>query len=501
MAPSASRSDHLVVGRRRIILLTAGVAGISLTAGVAAAGRVVSPREAAARREPPEPGVITAPVEMRIVRNVVVTRGEVVYEGAADIALSTAGLESNPVVTGQVPRVGDTVEAGQVILQVVGRPVVALPGSVPTYRTLSPGSAGPDVLQLKAALVGLGLDPGNTASDLYDQQTAAAVAALYTRIGYTPPVADESLLEEMRTAQETVTTAEEEVVAAQGELDVALQPIAESERLEADAAVTSAQWALTGAQVEGDPVAIAESQSQLAIAVARRDELLAPRTAPVESATLGHAQGRLDTARFELAELGARAATRLPAAEVVFVSNLPRRVDAVHVISGGAVNGPVLRLSGTDVVVLASLGTVDAQLVTAGLGAELDLGDSTGTGTVLEVRDVVVPEGEEEEPDPEAPRREAVVRPDGVTPAQVEQIRGQNLRVTIPVQSSDGEVLAVPLAAMTAGPSGEARVEVQRSGGSVERVEVEVGLSAGGFAEIRNADGPLRAGDRVVVGQ
>ena len=88
-----------------------------------------------------------------------------------------------------------------------------------------------------------------------------------------------------------------------------------------------------------------------------------------------------------------------------------------------------------------------------------------------------------------------------MSPEQVERLKGENVRVTIPVQSTAGEVLAVPLAALSAGPGGEARVEVQRSDGDVERVEVEVGLSAGGFAEVRTPDNSLKEGDQVVVGQ
>jgi hypothetical protein len=58
----------------------------------------------------------------------------------------------------------------------------------------------------------------------------------------------------------------------------------------------------------------------------------------------------------------------------------------------------------------------------------------------------------------------------------------------------------VPLAALTAGPGGESRVEVQRNGEMV-LVEVEVGLTADGYAEVEPVDGELAEGDLVVVGE
>jgi multidrug efflux pump subunit AcrA (membrane-fusion protein) len=68
------------------------------------------------------------------------------------------------------------------------------------------------------------------------------------------------------------------------------------------------------------------------------------------------------------------------------------------------------------------------------------------------------------------------------------------------VSSTAGEVLAVPLAALTAGPGGEARVEVL-DGDTGTLVEVTTGLAADGFVEVSAVDGDLGAGDRVVVGQ
>jgi hypothetical protein len=73
--------------------------------------------------------------------------------------------------------------------------------------------------------------------------------------------------------------------------------------------------------------------------------------------------------------------------------------------------------------------------------------------------------------------------------------------VTIPVKSTNGKVLAVPVAALSAGPDGSSRVEVQRNG-TTDLIKVTVGLSADGYAQVTPVGGgKLAPGDQVVVGR
>ena len=73
-----------------------------------------------------------------------------------------------------------------------------------------------------------------------------------------------------------------------------------------------------------------------------------------------------------------------------------------------------------------------------------------------------------------------VIAPKSLTPAQLERLREANVRVTIPVKSTNGKVLAVPVAALSAGSDGASRVEVLRNG-KVELIPVKVGLTADGY--------------------
>jgi multidrug efflux pump subunit AcrA (membrane-fusion protein) len=78
-----------------------------------------------------------------------------------------------------------------------------------------------------------------------------------------------------------------------------------------------------------------------------------------------------------------------------------------------------------------------------------------------------------------------------------------NLRVTITAAATDGEVLVVPLAAVSSAADGSTRVSILGSAnGSPVEVAVTAGLSADGFVAIEPVEpGSLAAGDLVVVGR
>ena len=124
------------------------------------------------------------PVENRVIANDVTMRADILYDEAVEVKIETGEISGAAVVTGKLPEVGAEVAAASVFLEIAGRPVIALPGELPAYRSLRVGVSGPDVLQLKQALASLGIDPGSVESDLYDARTAAAVDQLYVMAGY-----------------------------------------------------------------------------------------------------------------------------------------------------------------------------------------------------------------------------------------------------------------------------------------------------------------------------
>lgn len=478
--------------RSRTLVTVGGVAVAALAAGIFAGTRVTSPADAAARVAPPEASDVTVPVELRTLSSEVVTRGDVSFAGAVAVEPEVGGLENPPIVTGQVPEVGAEITEGAAILEIVGRPLIALAGELPMYRSLRPGLSGPDVVQLEQTLQRIGLDPGEV-DDEYTAATGRAVAELFERIGYEPPPADPQVEAERDAAQDAVDAAEDAVDAAEQAREAAQQGPTDSERVAAENAVRQAERDLENAERAGDKAVIAQAKDQLRLMRAQLDDLLDGRDTSAEEAAVDAAEEQLDDARNALAEAEARAGTPLPASEVVYVPSLPRRVDEVTVRRGTQIDGAVMSVSGASLVITTNVDDVARALLAEDMPVTIELPtDEEVAGTITAI---AAAEGEE------ATGYTVSITPGELTPEQVEALRGANVRITVPVESTDGDVLAVPLAALTAGPGGESRVEVQRDG-VTELVEVEVGLTAEGYAEVRPVEGAtLAEGDLVVVGE
>jgi hypothetical protein len=77
---------------------------------------------------------------------------------------------------------------------------------------------------------------------------------------------------------------------------------------------------------------------------------------------------------------------------------------------------------------------------------------------------------------------------------------GASVVLNITVDSTDGEVLAVPLAALSVGADRSSRVEVREDDGTTRSVTVNPGLSANGLVAVTAVDGELEKGQLVVVG-
>lgn len=509
----------------RTIAILAVTAVVSLGAGLGLGRLVQSPAEAAAAAAPPEAGLITVPVELRSLTNDVVLRGDVLYEDPVQVTVETGDLGGPAVVTGQVPVPGATISAGDVMLEVGGRPVVALDGELPVYRTLRAGVSGPDVVQLKEALAGLGIDAGDVTSPVYDARAAAGVEALYARVGYPAPSPGEDVAAAEDAARDALRFAQDQLTQARADLGRAQAGGPRSEQVRLQAEVDSAQYRLDVAraacatpspEVPCDRGAVIDAEGALAVAVAARAEgQTAPDTSAERSAVQA-AERAVGEAQADLADTLTDAMTPMPAGEVVFLDALPRRVDSVEVRRGSTVSGsPVMSVSGATLQVVGSVTAADAALLTVDAPVVIQLPDGAEVGgTVAEIggEDPAAPSGGAGEGDgygagggedaggQDRGRERVVVVPGDLTEEQRFTIQGMNVRVTVPVGSTAGDVLAVPIAALDTGAAGEARVEVVAEDGSSEVVVVRTGLAAGGYVEVSAVDGSLEQGDRVSVG-
>jgi hypothetical protein len=194
----------------------------------------------------------------------------------------------------------------------------------------------------------------------------------------------------------------------------------------------------------------------------------------------------------EVGRLSSRAGVQVPANEVLFFPNLPVRVDAVKAKRGNTVSGRVMNVTNSRLAIDSSLSVSDVRLVRVGdpvVIEDQDLG-VRARGRVSRVMRTPGTNGV----DPS--RFYMAVVPTSNLPSLV----GASVKLTIAVKSTNGQVLAVPVSALSVGGDGRSRVQV-RHRGRIELVPVDPGLAAEGLAEVRPTHKlALRPGDLVVVG-
>ncbi len=115
--------------------------------------------------------------------------------------------DGRSVVTRGLVTPGQQLCAGQVLLHVNGRPLIALPGAFPSYRDLVQGNQGDDVVQLQQALVSLGYSM--RADGEFGAVTARALADLYKGLGYSASTISSSQAGGSRAAGSGVDITEE----------------------------------------------------------------------------------------------------------------------------------------------------------------------------------------------------------------------------------------------------------------------------------------------------
>ncbi len=479
----------------RTLWIVVAVAVASLVAGLLIGSFVVAGADA--RQEAPEPGLVTVPVEFGPLTNDVTIRADVGYADAVEVTLDASSITGPAVVTGQVPEVGAQFVALSVALEVAGRPVIVLPGDLPAYRTLRFGVSGPDVLQLKQALAAVGLDPGDVTSNLFDQTTADAIGQLYAAVGYPAPPLPEGAEETYRAAQDGVRAAEDALASARQQLARAgsgPDPVAV---LRADNAIASLQRQIAEAR-ETDPARVPDLEGELAVAELERKQLFAGVDTSAEQSMVDSAHAQVSAAYESLERARQGVQPSLPSSEVLYLTQLPRRVDDVRVVRGDVLQGAAMTVSGAAVQLTGGVAEADARLLAVGDEAVFELADDAEhLATITELTPGAT----------SSDRWQIVLEPQPLTPEQIGQLQGTNVRVRIAVGATDGDVLSVPLAALSAGPGGESRVEVvegdPRDGAAAKTrlVVVEPGLAARGVVEVTPVEGELAEGDLVVVGR
>ena len=309
-------------------------------------------------------------------------------------------------------------------------------------------------------------DDAKRAKEFADERLRQAMAGMHPDTGLPPTPEELAILEQEAADAATARTL------AQQALDAAVATQTQ-EAAEAAAAVRAAEDAVVLAQVS-------------------LEEFLAPTSVSLLSEAVVDAQEDVATANEQLAELQAEIGITLPASEVIILATLPVRIDDAAVERGSTVSGAVMTVTGSRLAIKSSLDAADAQLVAVDTVVRIeedDLGVDV-EGVVAFISDRPGTDGVAEDD------YYMEVLPDE-TP---EGLVGANVKITIPVGATAGEVLAVPAAALSATADGSTRVEVEEADGTTRFVTVMAGLAAQGLVEITALDGDLAEGDLVVVG-
>ena len=259
-------------------------------------------------------------------------------------------------------------------------------------------------------------------------------------------------------------------------------------RLEADLAIQSAT---REASLAEERVKVAE----VAVNAARLEGERTVRTA-LEQQALAEFDLKVATERYdrldrELSAARAKLGVQMPADEVVFIPSLPIRVHEVTAAVAGNASGPVMTVTDNELSIDSQLPLEAAPLVKPGMKVAIDeqaLGIKA-TGSVETVANTPGTRGVDGYHFYLGVKVEA-------TPVV---LAGFSVRLTIPIETTKGAVIAVPVSAVSLAADGTSRVLVDR-GGRSEYVTVQPGLSTGGYVEVKNADGRLAPGQLVVVG-
>lgn len=238
--------------------------------------------------------------------------------------------------------------------------------------------------------------------------------------------------------------------------------------------------------------AVPTARRQVTLAKQRLQVLRTPGDTEIQRLLTESAAKEVRGTAEEVARLAGKVGVQLPANEVLFFPTLPLRVDNVRVKRGDSASSRVMTVSNSRLAVDSSLSLDDAKLVRLGASVKVeepDLGVRTN-GVVTQVADR--PGTNKVDPS----RVYLEVTP-GTAPAQ---LVGASVKLSISVKSTGRKVLTVPVTALSVGADGTSRVQLQRSGGQSEFVNVEAGLAAQGLVEVRPVGGELEAGNLVVVG-
>ena len=433
--------------------------------------------------------------------------GSVVPAPAADIAVAQADLETARAnATSVSVAAGRAVADAQAVLDGASDGVATATQVAASANAVA--QAGVDAKQaaLDDVLANPATTPTQEAAARADLAAAQANADNVSLVGEQSVADAQSVLDDAPAALDAARTegaaavavAEADVAAKKAVVDALTNPgpATPSDRAAAEADLATAMANQDSVRLAGEQAvdqATIEVANVWADVNAQSSALATAWTARTNAeGSLGERASAAGLAQQEADLAHRQAGIQVPADEVVFVPTATVKLSEMLVVQGDPAVGGLMLVTDSQVFVDGSLAVEDAGLVEAGATVELDeasLGIATegvisfvapGPGTNGVDGFHVYFEASVSDPPP--------------------NLVGASVRLTIPVTSTGGTVLAVPVSALTMGADGSSRVQVDTTHG-LEIVEVTPGLSADGYVEITPVgDEVLNEGELVLIG-
>lgn len=206
-APSLERSDLEVRGglgppRSRWLMAWIAVCVIIATGAYLLGGLIRSPWDDAVANSQASP-LVTSEVVLRDFSPSVAEVDGVASVGVVMEVAPTSADGAKMVVSKEYAVAGDVLGPGDVIVEVSGRPILAMPLPFPLYRDLIPGDVGSDVEAIQASLKAAGLYEGRV-DGVYGPGTSAAVRGMYKRAGVSAPLPSDEVAQALQGAIEAL---------------------------------------------------------------------------------------------------------------------------------------------------------------------------------------------------------------------------------------------------------------------------------------------------------
>jgi peptidoglycan hydrolase-like protein with peptidoglycan-binding domain len=164
---------------RRIGFAVAGACLLAAAIGLYTSGEVRLPSLGGGASADSSTALVTAQVVRMTLQDTAVLQGT-----ASHVTLGTLRSAGQGRVTKVDVGEGGTVNAGDELFQVDGRPTIAVNGSFPFWRDLQEGAAGADVAQLKDVLRTAGYHPSRADNQSFESTTTTALKAWQKRHGF-----------------------------------------------------------------------------------------------------------------------------------------------------------------------------------------------------------------------------------------------------------------------------------------------------------------------------